>query len=160
MIGIYSEAMVEFSKFAKHVKILRNKKSKDHLSWRSVRKSIRKNKNRKKLNRQIFHMASFIIPTYFPELILDNTVIANKLEIIRFNSSVDAYSEDPFTQEFKDVIRRIKYNKLHNKNKPVPPIDTIKLFTTKWIEYPICGTGEFIKCNNGILDQINKYYYY
>ena len=159
MTNIYSEAMAEFTKFAKYVKILRNEKSKNNLSWRSIRKSIRKDESRKKLNRQIYHMVSIIIPNYFPE-ILDNTKISNSIETVRYNSMMSLFKEDPFTQEFKDVIRRIKYNKFHNKNKPVPPIDTIKLFTTKWVEYPICGTGESIKCNNGILDQINKYYYY
>lgn len=131
MIESRSNIRKDFAQFIEHVKIQRSKGSKGNLSWRSIRKSVRKVENRKKLNGQIYHMASSIIPNYFPELILDNTVIANKLEIIRFNSSVNAYSEDPFTQEFKDVIRRINYNKLRNKNKPVPPIDTIKIFTTK-----------------------------
>lgn len=116
--------------FMKHVKISRSKskESGGSLSYRSIRKAWRKTNNRKKLNREIYHMVRFTIPDYFPELILYNSSTFNKMEVIRYNSSRSVYTENPFTKEFRDIIRRARYNRFHKKNKPISPLDTIKLF--------------------------------
>lgn len=113
--------------------IISKDKSKSSVSYRSIRKAWRKTNNRKKLNREVYHMVRFTIPDYFPELIFGINSIQSRIEQIRYNSSIGALKEDPFTKEFKDIIRRINYNVLHKKNKPVPSLDTIKIFTNSHI---------------------------
>ena len=130
----YLKTSKDVTYFMKHVKISRNKSEGGSvLSYRAIRKAWRKTQKRKELNKQIYLMANSTIPTYFPELlldiesVLDNNSVACKIERIRYQSAIGAFKEDPFTKEFKDIIRRIRYNCLHNKHKPIPSLDTIKL---------------------------------
>lgn len=113
--------------FMKYVKRSKDK-SKGSLFYRSIRKAMKKTRSRQRINREIYHMIRFIIPDYFPELILYNSPAFNRMEVIRYNSSRSVYTENPFTKEFRDIIRRARYNRLHKKNKPIPPLDTINLF--------------------------------
>ena len=151
----YLKMSKDVTYFMKYVKRSKDK-SKGGLSYRSIRKAWRKTQKRKELNKQIYLMANSTIPTYFPELlldiesILDNNSVACKIERIRYQSAIGAFKEDPFTKEFKDIIRRIRYNCLHNKHKPIPSLDTIKLFKESYISLELPS-------NNDILREISKY---
>lgn len=154
----YLKTSKDVTCFMKYVKISRSKSegSNGSLSYRTIRKAWRKTQKRKELNKQIYLMANSTIPTYFPELlldiesVLDNNSVACKIERIRYQSAIGAFKEDPFTKEFKDIIRRIRYNCLHNKHKPIPSLDTIKLFKESYI-------SSELPSNNDILREISKY---
>lgn len=148
----YLKMSKDITYFMKKVRISKDK-SNGSVSYRSIRKAWRKTNNRKKLNREVYHMVRFTIPDYFPELIFGINSIQSRIEQIRYNSSIGALKEDPFTKEFKDIIRRINYNVLHKKNKPIPPLDTIKIFTDSHILLELPS----YELNNDKLREVFKY---